>query len=310
MNASKTTQQAVDVVVVGSIGLDSIETPTEKRTELLGGSVSYACAAASFYSRVGMVGIIGTDFPDAHVELYRKFGIDLSGLHREPGKTFRWSGVYEQDMINRRTLSTELNVFEKFSPELPAFYRKAPCVMLGNISPDLQLHVLDQMEDAKFVVADTMDLWIRIARDALLKVLSRVDLLMVNDSEARQLAGVHDLRACAQRIRDMGPRTLVIKKGEHGALLFSADGLAIIPAYPVQRVVDPTGAGDAFAGGFIGAVAASPGDLRRIRPALLAGSVVASFAVEGFGVSGLQDLTPARLAARTAELSAMIRIEP
>jgi sugar/nucleoside kinase (ribokinase family) len=299
----------VQVVIVGSIGLDTIETPREKRVELLGGSVSYACATASFFASTGMVGIVGTDFPARHIALYRKFGIDLRGLVREPGRTFRWSGVYDADMINRRTLSTELNVFEKFSPELPESYRDAPFLLLGNIAPSLQLHVLDQIRKPRFVVADTMDLWINIARDPLQDVIRKVDMLMLNDGEARLLTGVFNLRQCAAKIMSWGPSHVVIKKGEHGAMLFSRDKLFIVPAYPVEAVRDPTGAGDSFAGGFLGTLARSGRtDARSIRAALLYGSVVASFGVQDFGLARLAKLTGADIESRVAELKSMMRV--
>jgi len=299
----------VRLVVVGSIGLDTIETPEARREDVLGGSVSYACAAASFFTRVGMVGVVGTDFPDRFRRLYAQFGIDLAGLQTRPGKTFRWSGAYEPDMINRRTLSTELNVFEAFSPQLPEAYRNAPFLLLGNIAPALQAHVLGQSRRPRFVVADTMDLWIRTARPALLDVVRRVDLLMVNDAEARLLTGQHSLRACARRILDWGPAYVVVKKGEHGALLLSRDGAFLVPAYPVNRVRDPTGAGDSFAGAFLGRLARDGAVTgQRLRSALLEAASVASFGVEAFGLGALRSLRPERIRRRTAELKAMIRV--
>lgn len=293
----------VQVVIVGSIGIDDVETPQEKRQALLGGSVSYAGAAASFLSAVGMVGVVGDDFPEAHVAFYRRMGIDLAGLQRKAGKTFRWGGVYDANLIDRTTLFTELNVFESFAPVLPASYRKAPYVLLGNISPELQLHVLSECESPAFVIADTMNLWIDIARDALMEVIGRIDLLMLNDSEARLLTGVHNLRSAAALILAMGPRYVVIKKGEHGAMLFSKDSIFHVPAYPVMAVRDPTGAGDAFAGGFIGAVARSgQTDGQGIREGLLYGSVIASFCVQEFSVEGLASLNLPAIEARLAEL--------
>jgi len=300
----------VDLVIVGSIGLDTIETTAARREDLLGGSVSYACAAASFFTRVGMVGIVGTDFPAEYEELYRRFGIDLSGLVKAEGRTFRWSGVYEDDMINRRTLSTELNVFESFSPELPENYRDAPYILLGNISPELQLHVLAEAGRSQFVVADTMDLWINIARAPLVELIGKVDMLTLNDSEARLLTGEHNLRACAARVLDMGPRYVAIKKGEHGAMLVSRDGVFLVPAYPVDEVHDPTGAGDSFAGGFMGILARGGNtEGRAVREALLYGAVVASFGVESFSLDGLAKLTQVDIDARLNELKNMIALE-
>jgi cytidine kinase len=299
----------VQVVAVGSIGIDAIETPFTKRENLLGGSMSYACAASSFFARTGMVGIVGDDFAGEYTAAYESFGIDLTGLTRAPGSTFRWSGVYDADMINRRTLSTELNVFEAFSPELPGAYRDAPFLLLGNIAPSLQLRVLAQVRRPKFVVADTMDLWINIAREELMGVIGKVNMLTLNDGEARLLTGSHNLRQCARAIMAWGPQYVVIKKGEHGAMLFSEAGIFLVPAYPVEEVVDPTGAGDCFAGGFIGALASGGrATLARVRRALLHGSVVASFGVEAFSVDRLKTLTKCDLGRRLAELRRMMRV--
>jgi len=296
------------MIVVGSIGLDTVETRNDKRTEVIGGSVSYACAAASFFTKTGMVGVVGTDFPDVAMEQYRQFGIDLAGLATAEGKTFRWGGVYAEDMINRTTRFTELNVFADFHPELPSAYRDVPFVMLGNISPELQLEVLAQAKGARFVVADTMDLWINIADVALADVIGKVDMLLLNDAEARLMTGEHHVQRCAQWILDRGPRYVVIKKGEHGAMLFSKEGIAIIPAYPVEPVVDPTGAGDCFAGGFLGYLASRGSvDRRTVREALLYGSVIASFGVEAFSLERFANLTPADIEERAAALREMIR---
>lgn len=301
--------QDVDVVIVGSIGLDNIETPFEKREALLGGSVSYACAASSFFATVGMVGVVGTDFDERHMDVYRHFGVDLTGLQQVDGRTFRWSGVYDADMINRQTLSTELNVFEHFMPAMPEAYRSARHVLLGNIAPELQLHVLDQVASPDFIIADTMDLWINIAHAELVKVIGRVDMLMLNDSEARLLTDKYHLRACAKAIRAMGPRYVVIKKGEHGAMLFGDEGVFIVPAYPVHAVVDPTGAGDTFAGAMIGSLARK-GEVSdaALREALLHGAVVASHGVESFSLERLASLTEADITARMTELKAMVRV--
>jgi sugar/nucleoside kinase (ribokinase family) len=297
----------VQLVIVGSVGLDTIETSRGRRDNLLGGSVSYACAAASFFAPVGMVGVVGDDFLADHIGLYRDFGIDVEGLQQVAGRTFRWSGVYEADMINRRTLSTELNVFADFSPDLPAQYRKSPFLLLGNISPDLQLHVLSQMERPRFVAADTMDLWINIARPKLLKVIRKVQALMINDSEARLLTGEHNLKKAAAAILRMGPHYVVVKKGEHGAMLATRRGIFLYPAYPVDDVMDPTGAGDTFAGGFMGYLARDGRKpaLQEIRDGLLAGTVVASFGVEAFSLDRLVELRQSDIAARTRELRRM-----
>ncbi len=304
------TAKAIEVVVVGSNGLDTIETKFERRVDLLGGSVSYACAASSFFAPTGMVGVVGDDFPAACLAQYEAFGIDLAGLARERGKTFRWAGVYDDDMINRRTLSTELNVFAQFAPRLPETYRKAPFLLLGNIAPELQLHVLSQLDGPRFTVADTMDLWIKTAPAALNEVIRRVDMIMLNDAEARLLTREHHLRRCAAQLLGMGPRYVVIKKGEHGAILVTRDGIFLVPAYVVDCVVDPTGAGDSFAGGFLGHLAA----LGRVtdtnvRRSLLYGAVVASFGVEGFSLERLAVLDRPTIESRLAELDRMMRVE-
>jgi sugar/nucleoside kinase (ribokinase family) len=302
-------KESVELVIVGSIGLDTVETRHDRREDLLGGSVSYACAAASFYVQPGMVGVVGTDFPDRYVDLYRTFGIDLTGLERAEGETFRWSGVYEADMINRRTLSTDLNVFETFSPKLPEEYRHAPYLMLGNISPELQLHVLAEATGAQFVVADTMDLWINIAREPLCDLISKVNMLTLNDSEVRLLTGEYNLLRCAESVLAMGPEYVVIKKGEHGAMLVSRSGVFLLPAYPVAEVHDPTGAGDSFAGGFMGYLAEKGAtDEQTVREALLHGSVVASFDVEAFSLNRLETLDRKDIDQRLAELRRMMSV--
>lgn len=281
----------VQLVVVGSIGIDTIETPDVRKPDILGGSVSYACAASSFFSPTGMVGVVGSDFPSEFMEVYRGFNIDLAGLQTKEGKTFRWSGVYEQDMNNRRTISTDLNVFASFMPELPAEYSQAPFLFLGNISPELQLHVLSQAKSARFVAADTMDLWINIARKPLMEVIAAIDLLTLNESEARLLTAESNLVKAASVILGWGPRFVIIKKGEHGAMLFSKSGIFVVPAYPLEVVRDPTGAGDTFAGGFMGALSQG-GDVSEaaIRRSMAYGSVVASFGVEEFSLDRLRKL--------------------
>jgi len=299
----------IKLVAAGSVALDSITTPFATRREELGGSLSYACAAASLFTRVGMVGIVGSDFAARHLALYHRLGIDLTGLQQVPGRTFRWAGIYEDDMINRRTLSTELNVFETFSPCLPENYREVPFLLLGNIAPSLQLMVLKQMRRPKFVVADTMDLWIKTTPVELRRVIRRTDALTLNDAEARLLTGEHNLRRCAAAIMRWGPRYVVIKKGEHGALLFSRGCVFIVPAYPVKAVKDPTGAGDSFAGGFMGALAEGGCVTEEsVRRALVVGSVVASFAVEAFSLRRLAALSRPEIAERLGELRRMVVI--
>ncbi len=305
--AQKSGQQ-VELVIVGSVGLDTIETPAARHADVLGGSASYACVAASFFARTGMVGIVGTDFPSSARRLYARHGIDLEGLQVLEGKTFRWSGIYEANMDNRRTLSTDLNVFAQFQPELPESYRRAPFLFLANISPELQLHVLDQMaRRPKFVLLDTMDLWINVAKPKLLEAIGRVDLLTLNESEARHLTGEHGLVRAARALLKLGPTYVLIKKGEHGSILFSRKQIFLMPAYPLETVRDPTGAGDTFAGGLLGALAKS-GKVtpRSIHNAMSCGSVVASFGVEDFSLTRLTRLKKTDIAKRLSSFRGML----
>jgi sugar/nucleoside kinase (ribokinase family) len=299
----------LQLVIVGSVGLDTIETPAAKHADLLGGSASYACAAASFFAPTGMVGVVGSDFGKSYLDIYRGFGFDLAGLQVREGRTFRWSGIYEDNMDNRRTLSTELNVFAEFMPELPENYRRAPFLFLANIAPALQLRVLDQMRKPRFVVADTMDLWINVALADLKKVIRRIDLLTLNESEARHLTGERMLVTAAHKLLGWGPRYILIKKGEHGAMLFSKRGTFLMPAYPLDAVNDPTGAGDTFAGGFIGQLAAGGKVTEEaLRRAMLVGSVIASFNVEAFSLNRLRKLTRRDFARRITAFKHMLRI--
>ncbi len=298
---------AVDLVVVGSVGLDDIATPAAERTRVLGGAATYACAAASFFAHPGIVAVVGDDFDAACEAQMAHFGIDREGLLRAPGATFRWAGAYDADFMNRRTLRTELGVFADFRPELPERYRSVRHLLLGNIGPVLQLRVLEQVRPDAFVAVDTMDLWIRTARDVLEQVIRRASLLTLNDAEARQLTGRQHLRDCADALRAMGPPAVVIKKGEHGALLFSGDEIAILPAYPVRSLVDPTGAGDTFAGACLGFLAAQgASDRAALLRGLQYGSVVASFGVEAFGLDALAALDNRRIEQRAVELRRMI----
>jgi len=295
------------LVIVGSIGIDTIETPREKRVEILGGSVSYACAAASFFVQTGMVGVVGTDFPAEHRALWKRMGIDLAGLQTEEGKTFRWSGVYEENMDNRETLLTELNVFETFSPELPDVYCDAPYLFLGNIHPALQLHVLEQVHSPKFVLIDTMDLWINIARDELVEVVGKCDMLTLNESEARLFTGSDSLTEAAEILLGMGPRFVLIKKGESGSMLVSKEDSFSIPAYKLDSFKDPTGAGDTFAGGLMGALAESAQiDEEAIRRAMVYGSVTAAFGVEEFSLDRLATLDRVQIDARVEEFKSSL----
>lgn len=286
------------VLVVGSVALDDIETPLDKRTDLLGGSASYASVAASFFGPVHFVGIVGEDFPQEHVEFLRERGIDLAGLERAPGRTFRWSGKYYWDLNRRETLSVALNVFENFEPHLPENYREDNVVLLANIAPDLQHRVLDQTRRPHFVIADTMDLWIETTRPSLERLLARVNMLILNDSEARQLTGESSLIKAGRSLQSMGPEFVAVKKGEHGCLLFGRGEFFACPAFPLEEVADPTGAGDCFAGALAGCVAAelaASGGTPEVTFALLKkavawGTVIASFNVEDFSLERLRSL--------------------
>ena len=284
----------MSVLVVGSIGLDTVKTPVEEHADVLGGSASYAAVGASFFTGVNLVGIVGEDFPKPHVDYFSARKIDLEGLQIVPGKTFRWSGEYHWDLNTRDTRSVELNVFEHFTPTLPKTYVNTPFVLLANIAPKLQSHVLDQMERPRFVIADTMDLWINIAKDDLLALLRRVDMLILNDGEARQLTGETSLIRAGNRIRELGPKYIAIKKGEHGCLLFGPNVFFSCGAYPLEDIHDPTGAGDTFAGGLAGYLASldhSAITFEHLRKAVVYGSVLASYNVEAFSLERLRRLT-------------------
>ena len=284
----------MSVLVVGSIALDTVKTPVEEHADLLGGSASYASVGASFFGPVSLVGVVGDDFPKEHVEYFRNREVNLDGLQMVPGKTFRWSGEYMWDLNTRETRSVELNVFEHFNPTLPAGYTETPYVLLANIAPKLQSHVLDQMKRPRFVIADTMDLWISIAKDDLTALLARVDLLILNDGEARMFTGETSLIKAGARIRALGPKYVAIKKGEHGCLLFGPNQFFSCGAYPLEDIHDPTGAGDTFAGGLVGYIAAqgkSEVTFEDLRRGVVYGSVLASFNVEAFSLERLRTLT-------------------
>ena len=293
----------MSVLIVGSTALDSIKTPTAENPRLLGGSASHAAVAASFFSPVKLVGVVGEDFPKPYIKLYERHGIELSGLQILPGKTFHWSGEYEVNMNNRRTLLTELGVFETFTPTLPPAHQSAAYVLLANIAPSLQLHVLNQMRRPKFVVADTMDLWLNIALPDLIKLVKRLDAFVLNDGEAHMLTKEDNMFRALKKIHQMGPKYVIIKKGSHGAVLSGPKGFFICPAYPLHDVVDPTGAGDSFVGGMIGYLATAKGSIdANIRRAMIYGSVVASFCCEGFGLNRTTKVKRADIAWRVKEL--------
>ncbi len=289
------------VLVVGSVAFDTVETPFGRRERMLGGSGTYVTLAARYLAApVRLVGVVGGDFPEAHVTLLRERGVDTAGLQRDAeGKTFFWAGRYGHDLNARDTLATELNVLDAFDPVVPEGAGEGGVVCLGNLHPDVQSRVLDQVEAPALVVADTMNYWIEQTPEALRRVLGRVDALLVNDAEARELAGEPNLVRAARTIRALGPETLVIKKGEHGALLFHGDAVFSAPAFPLEDIADPTGAGDAFLGGFAGHLAATdPRDPVEVRRAVVVGSALASFTVEAFGTEALLDIAPAAMAQR------------
>lgn len=293
----------MSVLVVGSTALDSIKTPRSENPRLLGGSASHAAVAASFFSPVKLIGVVGEDFPRRYLQLYRRHKIDLTGLQILPGKTFHWSGEYEANMNNRRTLLTELGVFETFTPTLPASHRNDPFVLLANIAPSLQQHVLNQMERPKFVAADTMDLWLNIALPDLLKLLKRLDAFVLNDSEAHQLTKEDNLFSALKKIHKLGPKYVIIKQGSHGSLLSGPRGFFICPAYPLHKVVDPTGAGDSFVGGLMGYLASARGNVEdNLRRGMIYGSIVASFCCEGFGLLRTTKITRRQIDQRVKEL--------
>ena len=291
-----------DVVVVGSVAFDSVQTPKEAHEKLLGGSASYTSVASALFAKTGVVGVVGEDFPREYFDVFDQAGVDVQGLQREKGKTFHWSGVYEDNMNNRRTNCTELNVFADFNPVIPEAYRSSPYLCLENIAPALQAHVLDQMDKPKFTVLDTMDLWINTTREDLMNVIARVDLLTVNEHEARHLTGKGSLLKAARKILDMGPTYALIKKGEHGAFLRSRDDVLIVPAWPLVEVVHPTGAGDTFAGGLLGTLAGLGGVTREnLHRALVNATVTAAYTCEAFSVNRLRQISRADIESRAAE---------
>jgi sugar/nucleoside kinase (ribokinase family) len=295
------TKNAWSVVVVGSVALDDIDGPFGKRPDVLGGSASYFSVAASFFapSAVRLVAVVGDDFPQAHVDFLTSRCVDTAGLERVPGKTFHWSGKYADDLVTRKSLDTQLGVFAGFKPKLSDAHKGSELVFLGNIDPTLQIEVLEQVRKPVLVACDTMNFWISGKPDELKRMLSRVDILVVNDEEARELAGVHNLVKAAAAIRQLGPRGVVVKRGDSGALLFHEHGVFAAPAYPLEDVRDPTGAGDTFAGGFMGYLArardTAPAAIKR---AMIAGSVMASFCVEDFSLDRLKRLEMHEIVAR------------
>ena len=282
----------IKLVIVGSIGIDSIETPNAKEKNILGGSASYACVAASFFSNIGMIGVIGSDFPNSFKKLWKDMDINLDGLQIQEGKTFRWSGKYEENMDNRETISTELNVFENFQPSIPNSYKNVPYLFLGNIHPKLQLDVLNKMNSPKFVLIDTMDLWINTAKKELEEVISKSNMLTLNESEARLYTNNNDLICAAKELLKIGPDYILIKKGINGAILYSKDSIFLLHAYPVGACCDPTGAGDSFAGGLMGFLSKYDNiNEKNIREAMTYGTITASFGIEEFSLNKFQKIS-------------------
>jgi len=305
-----TKTKSMSVLVVGSVALDSVETPFGKADDVLGGSATFFSAAASLLTPVQLVGVVGSDYPIEKLKPLEARGVDLAGLEHAEGPSFRWRGRYSHDLNSAETLETQLGVFSRFSPKIPDQFRDAPFVFLGNIDPRLQLDVLQQVNKPKLVACDTMNFWIQSRRSDLIALLEHVDLVTLNDGEARQLTQKVNLVQAAKWITELGPKTVIIKKGEHGAFMFTGTSIFFAPAFPLENVFDPTGAGDSFAGGFIGYLART-GDLSEanMRRAVMYGSAMGSFAVEKFSTERLMTLTRAEIDARIRELKQLVAFE-
>ncbi len=296
------------MLVVGTVAFDSIETPHGSVERVLGGSGTFSAYAASFFTQPRLIGIVGEDFPDEYRQILTDRKIDIEGVVTEPGgKTFFWKGRYHQNMNDRDTVEVHLNVIEHFDPVVPSSYRDSKYVFLGNFAPGAQAKVLDQVDKPELVMADTMDFWIQTQHDDLMKLLPRIDGLLLNDSEARLLTGIDNLIQAAHHIRTMGPKFVILKKGEHGAMLCTEDGLFLIPAYPIGEVIDPTGAGDSFAGAIVGHLINEPGQAQgRLRRAMAYGTVVASLTVEGFSLDRLRQTNRQEVEKRMGEYKGML----
>jgi sugar/nucleoside kinase (ribokinase family) len=298
----------MSILVVGSVAYDTVETPFGRRERVLGGSASFFSVAAAFFAPVNLVGVVGRDFGEEQLAAFRGRPIDLAGLERADGKTFHWQGRYAQDLNSRDTIATDLNVFEFFEPKIPEAYRRSELVFLGNIDPELQRRVLEQVERPRVVACDTMNYWIKGKPNELRETLAKVQVLLINDQEARELSGEWNLVNAAKAVRALGPATLVVKKGEHGVLLFTDDGCFSAPALPLATVVDPTGAGDTFAGGFVGYLASrKTADDASLRQAVVMGSTLASFCVEAFSLDRLLTLTRPEIDKRYAAFETLTR---
>jgi sugar/nucleoside kinase (ribokinase family) len=287
------------ILAVGSVALDSVETPFGKVTEALGGSATFFSASARFFSPVSIVAVVGKDFPQKHMKLIRSLGVNTDGIEAQAGKTFRWKGRYDYDLNNAKTLKTELNVFQEFKPKLSAAHRRCPVVFLANIDPDLQQSVLGQVKKPQLTACDTMNYWIKSKKKSLAGLMRKVDIFLCNDGEARELSGECNLVSAAKWFLSHGPKLLVIKKGEHGVLCFSKDYIFSAPAFPLEKVFDPTGAGDSFAGGFMGYLSRSRKlSEQAVRKAVIYGSILASYNVESFSLDRVARLTRAEIEGR------------
>jgi sugar/nucleoside kinase (ribokinase family) len=300
----------MSILVVGSVAFDSIETPFGKVKNVLGGSAVYFSTSASFFTDVNLVAVVGEDFPQEHIDFLSSRNIDLQGLSRDRGETFQWEGKYGYDLNEAQTLATRLNVFEKFKPRIPDSYADVDCIFLANIDPDLQMEVLSQVNSPKIIASDTMNYWISSKPDSLRKVVGNVDILIINEAEVRQFSQEPNLVKAARKVLDMGVKTLIVKRGEYGVLMFTQTSIFAAPAYPLEEVFDPTGAGDTFAGGFMGYLA-NTGDTSDagIRQAIIFGSVMASFTVEDFSLNRLKKLSYREIEERYRSIKAMTHFE-
>jgi len=301
------------ILIVGSMAFDDLELPSITARDVIGGSATYSAFAASTFTEVRLVAVVGDDFPEAPLAAMRARGVNTEGIERAPGKTFRWAGRYDRDLIHRTTLATDLNVFASFSPKIPPSYRETPIVLLGNIHPALQLDVLEQVDRPELVVADTMNFWIQGEPKALEKLLKKVDVLIINDEEAREISGIHNIRKAAADVKKRGPKAVIIKRGEHGALLFDEMGMFFAPGFPLEEVVDPTGAGDSFAGGLVGHVAKELEATDRIGPAtlrhaMLFGTATASYCVEAVGTERVASIVERDVETRMNEIRSLFHL--
>jgi sugar/nucleoside kinase (ribokinase family) len=294
-------------LIVGSLAFDDLEMPSGTFNDVLGGAATYSSITASMLTPVNLVGVVGNDFPEAVLEDLKKRGVDTAGVEHANGKTFRWRGRYSSDLASRTTLDTQLNVFADFRPKIPPQFRQTPFVLLGNIHPALQLEVLAQVEKPKLVIADTMNFWITGEPKLLGEVLAKIDMLVINDEEVRELTGIHNIVKAAHEVRRRGPRCVIVKRGEHGALYFDDAGVFFAPAYPLEDVLDPTGAGDSFAGGLIGYIArVGEADHQTLRRAIYFGSALGSFCVEGIGPKRLLEVSAKDLGTRMQAFTTLV----